>query len=148
MAKLLHSKEISSLPIRLDNFMNKYVEINTTTNLNQQMGEYFTCCFKLISDQLKKENALSIKKVHCIITDRDTIEVKSDSNERGLYMELCVFLVHRWKKYNRVQIFTIILEELCHCIWRIEDEVEVKHKVVEVYKQMLPSITIDKLYNI
>ena len=39
----------------------------------------------------------------------------------------------RKKNYPRERIIIVFLEELCHLLWSITDELEVKHKVTEAY---------------
>lgn len=74
--------------------------------------------------------------------------IQLDENQLGMITSLVVYPIYRWNEFPDNIVCTCILEELCHCLWCIRDEVEVNFKVFEIMKRIYPMIKMIDLYNV
>lgn len=86
-----------------------------------------------------------------IITDSDWFQFRIDDNPEvwGLEARLILLPVHRWRR-NGMKSFCmtlVTLEELCHALYLIDDEILVKYKVLDCYRHILPNVQLGDLYN-
>lgn len=129
--------------------LDKKISIFSTFELDPEICVLFSLAFSLLSIQLDNEKLIEIPKCNCIITDSDKITLVVEENEIGLSMNLCIFPIYKWvnNKYNKTQILTIILEELCHSILGIEDELIVKKKVLEIMRMSNEKVELNNFYS-
>lgn len=76
----------------------------------------------------------------------ETSDPRTLTAGRALYLVIC--RVHIWERLGLTlsQMAAIFLEELLHCAYCIQDETEVKHKVVEILQHSDPSINFASFY--
>ena len=119
-----------------------------TCEINVREEKMLSNALILITKQFERENMKDFKRTTLVFTENGDISLKMPSEAMGMRMTACIFPVKRWrdKNYNDIQILTIILEELCHHYWSIEDELIVKYKVFEVIKSLNPDLKITDLY--
>lgn len=105
---------------------------------------------KALSNQLELENKSDLRPVGLVFTDSDEVTYSLEENQLGSAFSVCTYMVHKWRKnnYNDWKILAIILEELCHHFWNIEDEFIVTEKVLEVVRRIDPAVEMHDLYNL
>ena len=67
----------------------------------------------------------------------------------GLYKTFIICRVDRWRRFelNRLQMAAVILEEICHFTYLIDDETRVKHKVMDILHLSHPELDFDCFYS-
>lgn len=121
--------------------------------LKEREAKLFTLALKAIVSELKKDKIefKNLHKVTAIITKDGEFTLSiSDKNTLGIRVCLAVYAVERWRKlnFNDNQILLVILEELCHHYWNIENETIVKYKVYNIIKNIFPGTTFEQFYTI
>lgn len=138
---------IISLGPQVPKSLIKKFEIKTTYKLTDNEVSLFSLALIGIEKQLTLENINfnKLPRVTALITKDGEFSVANDENDiinetMGYRFNLIVYCVQKWrtKKFDEARILVVFLEELCHHYWNIEDEVEVKEKVTEVFNQIFP----------
>lgn len=123
--------------------------ISTTITLEENIKDLFFKSAYLVATQLGKENKLKdLRKVRCIFSGDNKITFSIGENCAGEKNVFITYPIKKWDEqaYNNLNILTIFTEEFCHHFWNIDDEVEVKQKVLEVLQNETPELTLEKLY--
>ena len=142
-------KPISFPPIP-DNLNNKLLMVSNVV-LNQNELNLFYLSINWISEQIKKDNIEYdfLTRVTCIFTDTNEPTIVFDEdNTIGVYSPIILYRVNIWRKRNYTDIILlgVYLEELCHCYYHYEEEVLVKHKVIEILSSHIQNFQPTDLY--
>ena len=126
------------------------LSIVSTVELSQEIFNAFASAIKLIDNALDAQPVpLSWLKASMVIYDRDVLTLEFPGLKNAGYHANIMFMpVHVWQALhlNTDQMVVCILEEMCHCFWRIIDEDAVKDKVLEVVRLLNPDIRLEHLY--
>lgn len=126
------------------------LSIVSMLELPQDVFSAFASAVKLIDNALKAHSVPSSwLKASMVIYDRDAITLEFPGIKNAGYHASIMFMpVHVWQALhlNTDQMVVCILEEMCHCFWRITDEDAVKDKVLEVVRLLNPDIGLEYLY--
>ena len=126
------------------------VQVSTTSTLTDQESRCLGYALVLLMDAVKRDGLrIDVIRPSIMFVDSDCISITSLSPcTMGLSIPLIVLPLHRWRAGPRSDEFLIvvILEELCHCVYQIHDESEVKGKVTDIYRQIDPSATRARLF--
>ena len=146
MSKLINAMVGAKIP-SVDQRIENIVYFTANCQLDVKLIKLFEMCLWAIAEQLESEELLDkkIPSVTCIALDNDTFTIQLDEEQLGMTTSLAVYPVCRWNGFNDKTVCTCILEELCHCLWCIRDEVEVNFKVYEVIKRIYPQIRMRNL---
>ncbi|WP_147566437.1 hypothetical protein [Clostridium tyrobutyricum] len=140
----------SKVPVVPDELKDKF-EIFTAYALNENEAKYFSLALQAIVKQLNCEHKKysDLMGITAVITEEGSLLLQMEDESIGNQFCLAVYAVKRWRnlKFEESQIITIILEELCHQYWNIEDETEVQYKVYDVLKWIFPNTKIEQFYN-
>ncbi len=88
-----------------------------------------------VRDQLNDESIghAQLRKARIIFSKDGSYEVKArEKTIRGVYERHIVFPMEYLRGLDREWKYMSFAEELCHHLWNIDNEVEVKYKVAEV----------------
>jgi hypothetical protein len=134
----------------IPNNLKEKIRFVANYSLEKREAELFTLALTALNKQFMMENKQDIMRVICIITSDGTYTMKMDKSQLGSQHAVCLYAVEKWRKqkYGDYQMLTIMLEELCHHFWAIEDETKVQYKVLEIIKIIDPNITIEQLYKL
>ena len=137
------------------------IEIIKPQSLQKKLNAFATCVLtedevRLFNEVLKCiDNHLIIDKIDLsmlytlnvfFIEEEITFSYEGNTGTLGNQFHLATYRMSKLRNYNSDVLAAIIFtEELVHYYWRISDETIVKHKVVEVLKDMYPKLTIDML---
>ncbi|MDP4144166.1 MAG: hypothetical protein Q8936_06720 [Bacillota bacterium] len=139
---------VPSVPKILEN----KIEFRTTTNLEEYDAKLFTYALMKLEEQILAEHLDldNVPKAFAIFTEDGEIEISLPEGVLGVNTHLLIYTVQRWKSYNITEPFkvSVFLEEMCHWLWNIEDETEVKYKIFEILKNIYPNIEFKEIYNI
>ncbi len=94
-----------------------------------------------IRDQLQSEGVThdQLRKARIIFTKDGSYKVNErDKNVRGSYERHIVYPMDILRKLDVEWMYVSFTEELCHHIWNIDDEVEVKYKNAEILSRIFP----------
>lgn len=115
-----------------------------------QVRNAMTLGTMLIANQMEKD-AIDFKTglpITCVFTAKSEFGIRLDSSQVAIAVDLAVYSLEQMQPYlESVRLYSILVEELCHLIWEIKDEVEVKYKVLEIMQSIFPNLTIDDLYS-
>lgn len=138
--------------IKIPKYLKSNISILTTCNLSEDIIELFNISLQETFEQIYfvdsfKDPDFEIHKVNVIFTDNGHIEFaeEEDNNALGEYARVIVYKMNKINLLNDdIRKMFVFVEELAHHFWRIEDEVKVKFKVVEILKRYNNSINILK----
>lgn len=132
----------------------RYVAWASDCELTQHERKAFSCAFFAFDDEISKgmpNNVSSIPHAVVLITDKEeiTIQFHGVPDTFGLAFRLIVLQIGRWRKMKLSyhQEILVILEELCHAIYGIFDELLVEEYVLRCYRHIDPNIQLESLYN-
>lgn len=128
------------------------IEMLFTYALNEHEAKVLYIGLEELSRQLEEEKVTDIPELSCIFTKDG--EVSMDIGSESLLAvntnRLCIYAIDRWRRSggSDVLILMIFLEELCHVIWNIADEIKVKYKVFDILKRVWPDYKIEDIYKL
>lgn len=129
----------------------KKLEFRTTTNLKEYDAKLFAYVLTVLEKQVLKENLdlNKVPKAFAIFTDNGEIKISIPKGILGINVHLLTYAIKRFEYYELAEVFkvSVFLEELCHWLWNIEDEIEVKYKIFEIIKEIYPDIKFEQIYN-
>lgn len=138
-------------PVIPNELIRKLVVV-ATYELTEHEAKLFTLALQAIVNQMEKEKMdfTKIPRTNAIITKDGSIELEFEDTILGTQVSLVIYAVQKWRnfKYGDQQILMILIEELCHNYWNIEDETIVKYKVWQVIKWIMPDVELIDLYNV
>ena len=130
--------------------ISKRLTLTTTCTFTPREIHLFSLAFRALEIGLLQTPSLHPDLYATVIfTDKDTVEIKTDSEHLGNWVPIIIYSMHRIrsKRYSDAQFMAITLEELCHCFWAIRDEKAVQDKVMELLHLMLPNVQKSDVYN-
>lgn len=104
---------------------------------------------KVVSEQLLAENCNKIISLNMIFTCDGSFLFSKDNDvlEFGAHCNLAIYrmdLIHEaYIRLNEQFVLFVFIEEMVHHYWRIEDEKEVKYKVLEIIRRYDKNITLE-----
>lgn len=126
------------------------MSVSSTLALPPDVFKAVASAMQLIDNALKHDPVPdSWLKSSLVIFDCEKLTFEFPGLDNAGYHTSIMFLpVHVWQalRLNSDQMIVCILEEMCHCFWRITDEDLVKDKVLEVVQLLHPDITFEYLY--
>lgn len=138
-------------PVIPDELRKKLI-IAATYQLTEHEAKLFSLALQAVVQQIKKEGIdfNKIPRTNAIITKDGSVEFQLESNVLGSHVSLAIYAVQKWRdmRYGDHQILMILIEELCHNYWNIEDETLVMYKVHQVIKWIMPNVELKDLYNV
>lgn len=133
-------------------FFQDKLEFRTTTNLSEYDAKLFVYALMKLEEQIIEEKLSldGIPKAFAIFTDNGELSFELTQGVLGLNVHLITYAIKRWDEYNLTEVgkVAVFLEELCHWIWNISDEVKVKYKVFEVLERIYPNIKFEQVFKI
>lgn len=132
-------------PIPCPEFIQDKIMLASNISLNKREISIFSTSLLWLSEHLIKDNVPynNLTRVTCIFTGVNNIEIDlTNLNAPGTYSPIIIYRVNNWRnaQYNDLTLFTIFLEELCHCQYHYEEEVQVKRKVCEILHSHIPNL--------
>lgn len=126
------------------------LSVTSTLPLPPDVFKAFAAALRLIDNALKHDPVPSSwLMAGMVIVDSDAVTLQlPGAHIAGCHMNIMIFPVHVWKALHlrEDQMVVCILEEMCHCFWRITDEDAVKDKVLEVVQRVHPDVNLEYLY--
>lgn len=124
------------------------------TSAKCQLTDEEINCFDIAVSLLKQaliDDGMFPPKEYAIVFfyDEDIISIKvCEPLEQGAHANMIFYPVHHWRRENYAHndLVVIMLEELCHCFWQIQDEYIVKQKVTSIIQRNHPNLTMDSLF--
>jgi hypothetical protein len=125
------------------------ISLSLTCEITEHEKQLLKQALSVLQEQFEYENRQNIARVSLIFSENGNVSLEYvDDKQIGSQISLCIYAVKRWQEYNDKGILAIILEELCHHFWAIEDEILVQYKVIEIMKRIYPSIERSNIYDI
>lgn len=121
-----------------------------TVYLTKQELDEFYYALLLVEEQLNKDN-IDMKTIHpfiIIFTANGSFTVESKSKLLGgVTIGTIIYVMDFIRSLQFLNYrLAIYIEELCHHLWNICDETEVKYKVLQIMHQMLQDLQITDIY--
>ncbi|MCR1952883.1 hypothetical protein NSA50_17925 [Clostridium sp. DSM 100503] len=122
------------------------LEFRSTTSLEEYDAKLFSYSLTKIVEQMieDKIDLKNVPRTSAVFTDYGQLDLIFEEDTLGTNLNLIVYAVKKWEDLHadeQAKVF-IFLEEMCHWIWNITDEVEVKYKVIEILKRIYPGIEV------
>lgn len=137
---------ISPRPIIPKVLKNK-VSLFSNCKLSEMEIILFNLALQAVANHIEKDkiNLDDYYKLNILFTENGKISFHEESVEvNGTQVYMAIYMMNRLRKYNNAT-FTIFvyIEELAHYFWRIYDETQIKYKIVDIIKYIVPDFTID-----
>ena len=130
--------------------LNGRVHFVCTCELSPHELELFSVGLDCLSQTFSEDQLKAVRpKGTIIVLGSPTLELEwSGSDVLGQEFSVMVYPLYLWreKQLSDYQMLTCILEELCHRIFDIDDEILVKYKVAEAVQKYNPKISKELLY--
>lgn len=127
------------------------IHITGTVELSYDGIMAFNYSLLLLSIQLQKEQ-VDISQTHAVnilfLSDGNFLIQNIRNGFAGMTTSVIIYVmdvIRRWNDANK--IIAIFLEELAHHFWNIEDEIIVKHKVLEIMQNIIPELRMEDIYD-
>ena len=149
MLRFLQAKVGAKIP-RIDKRVNHLIKFTSNYQIDDKLIGFFEESFKAIADQLEQEHLLEKKRqpITCITLNTSTYSFEVQDDVYGIITVNAVYPTYKWRGFTDIQIYTCIIEELCHFFWEIVDELEITFKVYEIVKRIKPNVKMKELYQI
>ena len=133
-------------------FLKNKLEFRTTTDLSEHDAKIFAYALMKLEEQIKEEKISldSVSKTFAIFSDNGEISFELTEETLGVNVHIITYAIKRWEQYKLEEVgkIAVFLEELCHWMWNISDEVKVKYKVFEVLERIYPNIKFEQVFKI
>lgn len=128
-------------------FLKGKLEFRSTTNLAEYDAKLFSYALTKIVEQVieDKIELSNVPRTSAIFTDYGQVDLSFSEGTLGANINLIVYAVKKWEDLHadeQAKVF-IFLEEMCHWMWNITDEVKVKYKAIEILKRIYPDIKVN-----
>lgn len=149
MPRFLQAKVGAKIP-RVDKRVGHLIKFTANYQMNDCLIKLFEESFKAVADQMEQEKLLEIKKqyITCIALNTNTYSFEIQDEAYGIIVVNAIYPTYKWEGFTYIQIYTCIIEELCHFFWEITDELEVNFKVYEIVKRIDSNVKMQDLYKI
>lgn len=134
-------KENVSVRLKAPWTIANHISFRSTCELTKLEVHFFELSFQLLGQYA--ENGHPIRddlRVNIAVIDKDEISFTNVVDKSlGCYMGWVFYYIHRIREKPKVHeshYMATILEELCHALYLITDETEVKKTVLEIVNQM------------
>lgn len=134
-------KETVHFSLKAPIVIGKHISFRSTCGLTEFEIHLFELAFQLLKQYA--ENGHPIRddmRVNVAVIDKDEIVFENPADKSfGCHMNWVFYYIHRIRqkpKAHEVHYMATILEELCHALYLITDETEVKKTVLEIVNQM------------
>ena len=134
-------KETVPISIKAPAMIGKHISFRSTCELTELEIKYFELAFRLMRQYA--ENGHPIRediRVNIAVIDKDEIVFYNPADKSlGCHMNWVFYYIHRIRqkpKAHEAHYMAMILEELCHALYLITNETEVKKTVLEIVNQM------------
>lgn len=109
----------------------------------------FNLALLAIANEMRKDNLCieQLTNLNIIFSKNGSFEIVQESDSVfGMHFSFAVYAMETLRKTNNDYFMLVtFIEELTHHYWRIEDEISVKYKVVDIAHSVEPKITLDML---
>ena len=122
--------------------------INMNCELPTEIRTAMGMVLKAVADQMEKEGIVGKERtsITCLFLKSDHFEICIDQDQIAVCMKLAIYPLPKLLPYiGKNALFTILAEELCHLIWEIKDEVLINCKVLEVLRNLNPTLTLESI---
>lgn len=141
-------------PANIDARIKDKVLLAANSPISEKIAQCIGTSLWAVAEQLEIDGLLdNLTTVTCIFTRDGKTSIKLDPKELGIYMRIIVYPMEKWNSFKRspneqLLIYMILIEELAHHFWNIEDEVEVNYKVISIMKHIFPDIKMSDVYSL
>ncbi|MBC5688235.1 hypothetical protein H8S37_04735 [Mediterraneibacter sp. NSJ-55] len=127
------------------------INLSSNTTVTARECKLFEIALHMVCKlyQHEKRNLSEFPKMNILFTYDFTFEFQNNSaTNLGLYMNLIIYSMQNIRNniITELNYLAIYIEELCHCVWHIDDELIVKNKVIEVFKLSGLNVTEELFY--
>jgi hypothetical protein len=134
----------------INEYLKDKIEMLFTYALNEHEAKVLYIGLEKLSRQMEEEKVTNMPEISCIFTKDGEISMAIDSEDLLAVNtnRLCIYAIERWREIggSDILILMVFLEELCHVIWNITDEIKVKYKVFDILKRIWPDYKIEDIY--
>ena len=143
---------IASPVPEINEYLKDKIEMLFTYALNEHEAKVLYIGLEELSRQMEEEKVTNMPEISCIFTKDGEISMAIDSEDLLAVNtnRLCIYAIERWRETggSDILILMVFLEELCHVIWNITDEIKVKYKVFDILKRIWPDYKIEDMYKL
>lgn len=143
------------------------IEINTKISIPPELKDHLTflstCkispreeilfdyAFRLIALQIQSGDPIPpMVHLNWAVIDCDSLQLQFDSKAQyGCHISYVFFPIHKWRsvRLKDIAVLACIIEEFCHGLWIISDEMLVKQKVLAILnRDEKINVSFDDLY--
>ena len=146
----LRLRDAAEITYRITRFYTGMLQVVSTCPLEEEIENCLFETLRLFEKALRAQGLQALDDHVCLVfTDRDAFAFSfAQVNTMGHYFPAILLPLHRWRqrRFRPEDIMVIIMEELCHWYFRIQDESLVKDKVTEIFCHHDPGLTRQTLY--
>lgn len=143
---------IASPVPEINGYLKDKIEMLFTYALNEHEAKVLYIGLEELSKQMEEEKVTNMPEISCIFTKDGEISMAIDSEDLLAVNtnRLCIYAIERWRETggSDILILMVFLEEVCHVIWNITDEIKVKYKVFDILKRIWPDYKIEDMYKL
>lgn len=143
--EILNMKE-QSLKI-LDTPLGRKIIISADFELETEFNLEILMAIKLVEQEMKHQDIDidQLKKTNFIITENGTLSVKM--TDAGNYIYFSIIDYSAIKKFNKNARLAILIEELVHNYWNIDDEERIKYIDIDILKRLDPQVRLEDIFD-
>ena len=144
--------KIEGFPIEdIPETINHKIQIVSNIKLSHSEQFLFNYSLRLVITQLTKEN-IDFSTLHGVIvmflSDGNFSIQNTRNGFAGVTTSVIIYVINVIRRYKDInKIMAIFIEELAHHFWNIEDEIVVKHKVLEIMRFIEPDLSMEAIYD-
>lgn len=145
MAEILNMKEQS---IRvLDTPLGRKVVISADFSMNVEFNNEVLMAIKLVEEEMKSQsiNISELKDTNLVISENGEISIKT--TDVGDYIYFSIINYSEIKKFNQNARIAILIEELVHNYWNINDEEKIKYIDIAILKRFDPNVKLEDIFD-
>lgn len=121
----------------------------TTGIIPEEINLAMSAVIFALANRLDKEGgSFGNFPLTCVFASTSSFSVEMDDEEQASCFRIAFYPLPRLRPHiGRFSLYTVLAEELCHLIWDISDETEICFKVLEVVREIFPSVELSDLFS-
>ena len=137
------------IPIVKPKLLENKVTVLTNCDITEEEVNHFNLALKCVAERLRYDNIdlSTYYTLNVFFTYDGTVSFfeKKEGN-CGSQFHIALYRMEPLRRYNsKILMLFIFLEEMVHYFWRIFDETDVKYKIEEIIKDIIPEFTLEDM---
>lgn len=131
----------------LDTPLGRKIVISADFSMSVEFNNEVLMAIKLVEEEMKCQgiDISKLKDTNFIISENGEVSIKT--TDVGDYIYFSVINYSEIKKFNQTARIAILIEELVHNYWNINDEEKIKYIDIAILRRFDPNVKVEDIFD-